>query len=336
MMAYEHQSLLREIDTYKDTVSAIVAFIHECRWDQNNRVVNGTIPFGVGRLMRNAHDDQLTPDIVIQRHPTQGVVAEVKTTFPPDNTNNRRDEVFQQLKSYDVELFGWWSLNGQVERHDIVLLTHDSHVVDATDHFVGLAGKEIGRFERNLAFVGFYRSEQHHSYITLRKHSGDLLDHEFSSKLRRSVPIEARHIEQQQKKFYDGCPPIPYLLSLMWTFLFPTYAEGQQRDARRGFTPVEVTSDQVTTDLQRYYGFEPDAHGNRGIPRGEWIEEALEALVSFRMAQRGNGPRRFVIRYKGLTGDVLERFGRLFHERREKESQRRRAPTRQPTLFDNL
>lgn len=335
-MAYDHQSLLRKIDTYTDTVSAVVAFTHECRWDRDKRVVNETIPFGVGRPMKNDEGHELTPDIVIQRRPTQGVVAEVKTTFPPDNTNNRRDKVFQQLKSYDVELFGWWSANGQVGRHDIVLLTHDSHAVDATDYFAGLAGDETGRFERNLAIVGFYRSEQHHSYITLRKYSGDLLDPELSSNLRRGVPIEARHIEQQQKKFCDDPPEVPYLLLLMWTFLFPAYAEGRERDAKKRFTPVQVTADEVTTDLQRYYGFEPDARGNRGVPRSEWIEDALEALVSFRMAQRGKTAREYVVRYKNLAGDVLERFGRLFHDREEKQARRARAAARQPSLFGNL
>ena len=244
--------------------------------------------------------------------------------------------MFRQLKTYDDDLLRWWGNNGQIERHDIVLLTHDTHVVEACDHLNGLTGRDIGTFERNLAILGFYRTDQRETFITLRKHSGEFLDPQFGAKLRRGVPIKVVHIEAQQKKFYDSRPPIPYVLWLLWHLIFPIYTEGCSRDARKGYTPIEVTKDRVTGDLQRFYGFEPDDTGNRGTPRSEWVQEALEVLVSLHMAHHGTGQGAYVIRYKGIKGDTLERFGRLFHERDEIRQRQTRRRGRQPTLFDNI
>jgi hypothetical protein len=335
-MPYEHASLKREIDTYQDTVWAIVAFILECRWNPSDQSIDETIPVGVGRVFRKTDGSEVTPDLAVQRRPAEGIVAEVKATFPPEQSTDRRNEIFQQLKTYDDDLLGWWTNNGQIQRHDIVLLTHDTHVVEACDHLSTLDGTEIGTFDRNLAILGFYRTDQRETFLTLRKHSGEFLDRKFGEKLRRGVPINVGHIEYQQKKFYDSRPPIPYILEILWDYIFPDYTEGSARDPRKGYTPIEVTKNRVTGDMQRFYGFEPDDTGNRGTPRSEWIEEALESLVSLRMAHHGNGEGAYVIRYKGIKGDTLERFGKLLHERDETHKRQAERRRRQPTLFDNM
>ena len=72
--------------------------------------------------MRRGNRAEVTPDTVVQRRPTQGIVAEVKHTFPPNGETARRNEVFEQLKSYDENLEGWWTDTEEIEAHDIVLL----------------------------------------------------------------------------------------------------------------------------------------------------------------------------------------------------------------------
>jgi hypothetical protein len=180
-------------------------------------------------------EKEITPDVVIQRRGNEGTIAEVKHTFPPADDGSRRDLIFGQLKKYDVELRGWWTPSGIVERHDLVLLTHQSHVIDAVDHLTtSLAGKEIGTFERKVAIVGYVRMEQRELYFSLKKEFGSLLDERFSDKLRHSIQIAVRHLVlERQVKFCDGAPPMPYLLQLLWEQIFPALAAGISRDKKR-------------------------------------------------------------------------------------------------------
>lgn len=106
-MAYSHKKLKEEIDNYNDTVWATAAFAHECSWNQSTKSIDDSVRTGIGRAMIRLNVTEVTPDIVIQRRPTEGILAEVKHTFPPQGEEGRRDEIFQQLKNYDAEMRGW-------------------------------------------------------------------------------------------------------------------------------------------------------------------------------------------------------------------------------------
>src|SRR5260370_22653565 len=151
-MAYNHKKLREEIDNYSETVWATVAFAHECKWNDDTKKIDPSVRVGFGRPMTRPDKKEVTPDIVIQRRPDQGTVAEIKHTFPPTSEIERRQEIFTQLKNYDVDLTGWWTDSKQIENHDLVLLTHHSHVTHAVDCLTkDLAGTEVGTFVRNLA-----------------------------------------------------------------------------------------------------------------------------------------------------------------------------------------
>jgi hypothetical protein len=320
-MAYNHKKLREEIDNYSDTVWATVAFAHECKWNEATKNVDNAVKVGFGRPMTRPDKKEVTPDIVIQRRTVQGIVAEIKHTFPPSSEIERRREIFAQLKSYDVDLLGWWTDSKRIQNHDLVLLTHLSHVTHAVDCLTkDLAGVEIGTFVRNLAIIGYYRSEQDQLYFTLKKEYGSLLDSELSEKLRLSVPIAVRHlIMTRQVRFYDSPPPIPYTLRLLWEQVFPELAQGIARDKKKGYTPIPVTIEALTQTLQKFFGYEPDTTGNRGIPRSEWIVSSLKVLDSLRMAEPGGTAGSYTIRYKTIHGDVLERLGRLCYNLQQKK-----------------
>src|SRR5258708_3930627 len=130
-MEYNHKKLQEEIDNYAETVWATIAFAHECRFDPDTKKLDPSVKYGLGKPMTRPDKKVVTPDLVVQRRKTQGIIAEVKHTFPPDPELERRREIFEQLKSYDVPLKGWWTESKEIEGHDLVLLTHMSHVVDA-------------------------------------------------------------------------------------------------------------------------------------------------------------------------------------------------------------
>jgi hypothetical protein len=320
-MAYNHKKLREEIDNYSETVWATVAFAHECRWNETTKTIDKSVKVGIGRPMTRPDKKEVTPDIVIQRRPDEGTAAEIKHTFPPSGEIERRKEIFEQLKNYDVDLLGWWTDSKRIKCHDLVLLTHLSHATHAVDFLTrDLAGTAISTFARNLAIVGYYRSEQDQLYFTLKKEYGSLLDPQLSEKLRLSVPIAVRHlIMARQVRFYDSPPPIPYTLRLLWEQVFPDLAQGIERDKKKGFTPVPVTVENLTQTLQKFFGYEADATGNRGIPRSEWVANALRTLDLLRMAELGKAAGSYTIRYKAIHGDVLERLGRLCYNLQHKK-----------------
>jgi len=124
----------------------------------------------------------------------------------------------------------------------------------------------------------------------------------------------------RQIRFYDSPPPIPYTLRLLWEQVFPDLAQGIARDKKKGYTPIPITVEALTQTLQEFFGYEPDATGNRGIPRSEWIANSMRVLDSLRMAEPGAAAGSYTIRYKAIHGDVLERLGRLCYNLQQKKS----------------
>lgn len=133
-MPYDHRALQNEIDHYQNTVWAVEAFLHECCWSPSKNCLDPSIRFGLGRRMRTESGLDVTPDLVLQRPAMHGIAAEVKMTFPPPSESKRRDDVFEQLQKYDTRLTGWWTPDEEISSHDVVLLTHFTKAVDASDH----------------------------------------------------------------------------------------------------------------------------------------------------------------------------------------------------------
>jgi hypothetical protein len=325
-MEYKHKKLREEIDTYTDTVLATVVFTHECSWNPDTKRLDDTVKFGVGRSMTRPDKKVVTPDLVIQRRPEQGIVAEVKHVFPPASEVERRKEIFKQLKSYDVPLKVWWIETIEIDHHDLVLLTHTSHAVEAVDFLTtDLASEDEGKFERNLAIISYSRSDQSEPFILLRKEYGSMLDAKLGERLRRTVPVAMRHIVVKSDiRFCDSAPPVPYTLQLMWELVFPPLRDGIERDKKHGYTPIPVTTEKLTKILQEFYGYTPDGTGNKGLPQKEWIENALDVLCSLKMAHQDD-TKSYVIRYRTIHGDVLERFGRMCFELQHKKTKSKKA-----------
>jgi hypothetical protein len=331
-MEYNHKKLIEKTDTYTDTVWATVAFAHESSWNPTAKQIDATVKSGAGRAMTRPDKKVVTPDIVIQRKPDEGITAEVKHVFPPESEVERRKKIFQQLKSYDVPLTGWWTATKEIANHDLVLLTHSSHVVEAVDFLTkDLAEEEEGKFDRNLAIISYSRSDQTETSIMLRREHGALLDQKFSERLRRTVTLAVRHLViNGDVRFCDSEPPVPYTLLLMWKHVFPTMLDGVERDKKAGYTPISVTADKVTKTLQEFFGSKPE-NGNKGLPQKEWVERALDILTSLKMAHVDG--KAYVIHYKNLHGDTLERFGRLCFEQEQKKTKSKKPKLQQSFEF---
>jgi hypothetical protein len=315
---YDHRKTLEACDTYTNGVFAVLALINEARWDPEKRVLRSDVKFEVGRRMTTSDKNrvspsrEVSPDSVIQTGPRIGMVVEAKLSLARDTDTWDRD--IKQLEKYDDDLIGWWTTDEIADGHDVVALVPLERAVKFSDRIEEGQKIDKWKFDRPLAIVGFFKkSGAEKDFLTLKKERGQLSHRSLDDKLRESVPIgfEVLIQEYQDRKFVDHEPPLPYLLQVMWDYLFTRYAAEVPPRADQNYIPLQVRTKKVTEDLQEFFGFRSSGPRSPEIPRHKWVSRALDALVQFGMAEhRGN--ESYVIRYKRSRKDVLEKFGRLW------------------------
>lgn len=195
------------------------------------------------------------------------------------------------------------------------------------------AGQGTGKwqFERDISVVGFAKRSGVRDFITLKKEYGELSDKGLGARLRESrlIALDRLIVEYQDRKFVDHPPPLPYLLQVIWDHVLTKYAAEAPKDESLGWIPLSVSLEQVTEHLQDYFGFRSTGPRSPEIPRAKWVRRALDALVSFGMAEAAANAQ-YVVRYKRGRTDTLRKFGLLCFKREQKA---KRKPSNQMTLF---
>jgi len=273
----------------------------------------------------------VTPDCLVQFGKLQGLVAEAKLGLP------RNEEIWdgdiEQLAKYDDDLIGWWTENEKITAHDLVALVPLARAIKFCDRLRRGVSEGKWVFQRNVAVVGFFKTSGVKDFLSLKKESGTLSLAELDRRLRESRQIEIALLvtKYNDRKFVDHMPPTPYLLQIMWDHLFTRYA-GDQSNEEVGTTPsLEVTVEQVTKDLQEYFGFKSNGARSPEIPQASWVRKALDALASARLATKlGDG--KFTVTYKRTRGDTLRKFGKLCFELEQKMTS---IPSGQLSLLPN-
>ena len=296
---------------------AALALVNEVRWDEASRQLRDEVLHEIGRRMTTSQQNavtpnvEVTPDCVIQTDLRNGLIAETKLSLPRDDSN--WDEDIQQLVKYDDDLIGWWTTDEKIELHDIVALIPLSRAVQFADKIEkAIADGELS-FERNLAIVGFFKQSSVREFITLKREWGKLSDAGLDRRLRLSRLIRMDHLifGYRDRKFIDHKPPMAYLLQIIWDYLFSRYASDANRDEANKWILIETTVGQVTKDLQEFYGYKSAGTRSPEIPRYSWVREALDALVKFKIADRGAKQDAYRVKYKRSNRDTLKKFGRL-------------------------
>lgn len=306
-------------DTYTDGVLAVLALVNECRWDPQERRLRADVAHEIGRRLETSTENRIspsnvvTPDCVVQFHGAQGLVAEGKLGLP--KKTEAWDDDIKQLEKYDDDLLGWWTKDERIESHDLVALVPLARAVKFGDRL--LRGVEEGKwkFKRKIAVVGFFKTSGVKEFLSLKKEFGSLSLASLDERLRESLQILIALLvtTYNDRKFVDHAPPLPYTLQIIWDHLFTRYA-GELPNVEAGTIPsLEVSVDQVTKDLQEYFGFKSSGARSPEIPRARWVRKALDTLVSLKLAAK-SGEGEYTITYKRTRGDTLRKFGRLCFE----------------------
>lgn len=340
-IAAKTEEIKARINDYEQSIHAIIGFANFYLYDDATGLERPDVKAFQGWPLTYAKkgeegqtipsEGRVTPDLGILLPDRQGVIAEVKKSFPRDKKHWSDD--FEQLMSYDNDLHGWPFADGRVESHDIVLITHLTRAVPVEDFYqAGRESKTIS-FSRPFAIVEFSETSEAKTFIFFRRKVGCLSNMELDTRLRQgvSVPMEVFVEKCSTVKFYDTPPPIPYMIEQVWTHVVVPVARESARFAklkRRQKLDVQISVDAAVGKLREGFSFRSfcDCGKEYGVPETRWVRDACEALVDLEEAQWLDPDRSTLKVFFQRYVDVRDHFISEYVSHVEKG--------RQPTLFE--
>ncbi len=314
------RQLQNKLGNYEQTVKAVLAFSAFVLYDSNN----DNAGFGFGRRMRTSEENEqspdtdVTPDLVVQKSKTYGIVAEVKKTL------NRNKDIWvrtlEQLRKYDDKLVGWWTNDEQIKTSNATILIHSSRSREFKQYLEEQFEKDPSIVGPNSSIIEFHRFENSESFFNFRLEYGTLYDEEIHDKLHSSVNIPLDGVVRNYPgiEYYDFQPPLPKILSHLWLDVFASrISEGEydeEINANKIKVSVSVSVSEATNELQNGYGSGKLSFDNRSteFPKIKWVRRAFEWFAKEKMAiPPENGCDIYTILYKKIQGDVEDRFVEL-------------------------
>lgn len=322
----DKERLNDEIDNYKDTIYAMVGFMNFYRYDDASKAMKNNVLVFQGRRLEpspkktvNSNGEQVphvTPDIGVLLPSKDGVLGEVKKSFPMEQ--ELWIKTFEQLMSYDDDLRGWPSNDKKVNSHDIVLILHQSRTKAVRKFFEEYKGSKIN-FNRPFCIIEFNRSDERNAYIFFRIEYGSLSDNSVNGKLANGVPVPMLVFIKTYStiKIYDSEPPLPYLIELIWTnVVLRKASEDSKFEKLRTNQKIEVIFeiDKIIEELHQEFSFRSlygDNHDRQPkIPKKEWVVRACEQLVKSNEATWVDSTKTaikvFFRRYDDTLGHFIE------------------------------
>ena len=303
------------IDDYLVTTQSILALINILTFDQETKGMLPSSSFGIGREMTTsaknkvANGHSVTPDIVVQRIEIEGYVVEVKCGLPR-NRDYWKKYVNQFVKYDDPELKGWWTENELIQNMNLIGLFHQSRAIDFHDFLMQELSERGIDLDTQFAIIQYSRDIRKHTFITLQKIEGEIINEQLNRSLRSSVGVPIERVVSNPKykdlKFYDARPSVEYVMWILWLHIFPEKnALSGQLNETLNTSEFFVSAAELTIDLQKAYGhFSPDSR-ETCFPKTEWVQSALDKFVEIDLAAKHTNDD-YSVYFKKISGDVLE------------------------------
>ena len=296
-----------EISAYRFTVKAILCIERAFGNLTGARLRQGP-------RMRTPDGSVVTPDMTLEARGGPGgagyrAVGEVKASFPRHAA--AVDRMAGQVRRYDGELAGWeyeaaGGGGGRPSDHDILVCVRARHASDFAAGLPAALGKGGAEIKSPLSIIGIERNRANGSgkELLLKRHSGAISHKRAHDALGSGWSIDAHAMadEFDGTKFYDSRPPLPYIMSVLWIYIFPRLAHGKKLKKIRMNLEVQIDVEvgRIHRQASRL------AHSsNPWCVKRAWIVDAMEGLVSAGLAER-TGPDRYRIRYSALEPRAAE------------------------------
>jgi hypothetical protein len=225
-------------------------------------------------------------------------------------------KTFEQLMSYDDDLKGWPTENEKIVSHDIILLLHQTRAAIVHRFYQENQDSKIS-FKKPFIMIQFNRADERQPYYFFQKTIGTLTEKTVDERLTDgvSVPMEIFIKEYSTIKIYDGKPPIPYLMELIWTnVVLPAAFEDQKFEKLRKNQKIEVILkvDKIIEELYQGFSFfslcRDSSERQPMIPRGEWVLEACEQFIKSNEAIWEDSDKSIIKFFFRRYDDVLSHF----------------------------
>lgn len=317
----KEKAILGRIDDYTDTIRAILGFCSLWFYDPATRSNRPNVKVFQGRHLPPVTSQSgavVCPDLGIIIDNAEGILGEVKKNFPK-NDDQRKKDIFAQLKSYDQELAGWPTPDELLKQHDIVLLVHQTTSVSACDYWKSETASGRLKFDRHFAIFQFNRSDQRIPYFFFQRAEGTGSQPAGGIDVRQGVPVPMQALVElySESKLYDAEPPLPYLLHLIWENVIIPIACEDSRFAklhRNQKMEVTVAVEDIVERLHQGFSFSHwhRAYPNRQpkAPKSEWVQTACQSLVDAGEAKWITKSSDLVVYYRKYD-DVLAHFVKL-------------------------
>lgn len=318
------EEISNKIDDYEQTIHAIIGFMNFYRYDDTTKKMKDEVIVFQGRRLEpssgrttNAGAQTIrfvTPDFGVVWAPENGILGEVKKSFPKDQEFWMKP--FEQLMSYDDDLKGWPTTDEKIGSHDLVLLLHQTRAAAVLRFYRNNEGSKIS-FRRPFIIVQFNRADERRPYYFFQKSSGSLTDKSLDTRLADgvSVPMEIFIGNYSTIKIYDSEPPTPYLMELIWTnVVLPIVSEDPKFEKLRKNQRIEVSLevDMIIEQLHQGFSFcglcRDSAERQPRIPRREWVVNACEQLVNSNEAEWVEPGHTKIKVFFRKYDDVLDHF----------------------------
>ncbi len=335
-----------ECDNYIGTVQALKALAHELLWDDSKKVVLDGYNAFLGRRMKTSSKNRIssqntvTPDLVVRRSLSYGVIAEAKISVSSDTSKRERKII--EIQKYDDDLTGWDTPNGEIRKHDLILIVHYFHGKKVQKQIQELKRKRKLSFQRNFALICFQRIDQRQTWMSLELLYGKLSDKEKTEKFaNRDKPILLDHIVSNQQLgnvcFYDADPPVPLLMEKIHETVLNLLGKEENLRLREEGEICKVVDAGLLRDIMsERYG--PGRIGERTpeIPKLQWIIKGLNAFQKLKWAKKvGNNSFEFIV--KNRRKKPFDHFvGLCAKERLKKERGREKELDKLPLAKHGL
>lgn len=320
----DSEAIQNKINDYKQTIHAIVGFMNFFRYDGTKKRIRDDVIVFQGRRFepspgksinqKSEKVKHVTPDIGILLPSKNGVIGEVKKSFPANQEFWFKS--FKQLMSYDDDLIGWPTDDERVNSHDIVLILHQSRGSSVLEFYDTHKGKKI-KIDRPFSIVEFNRSDETKPFYFFRRTFGNLSEKNIDEQLKYgiSVPMQVFTDTYSEIKLCDYEPPLPYLLEIIWIHVVLQKAsEGERFDKLRKNQKIEVNLeiDTIIDELHKGFSFRRLFHKESirqpEIPKREWIIRACKKLVELNEAKWVDENKTKIMFYFRQYDDVLTHF----------------------------
>ena len=304
-----------KINDYEQSVNAILSFAAFVVYD--GKIQRSESEFGIGRRMTTSSDNpiapnsNITPDLVVQKSLEYGCIVEAKKALDKNQANWVTH--LEQLRKYDDGLQGWWTVDGKIPHYDAVMLIHQSRGRPFVNFLKNQKEVNPDMVGPNSCVVEFNHSGETVAYYFLRLEFGKINDNELGESLENgiNIPLDSVRMSFPNIQFYDDKPPLPWLLSILWTDIFPSKMEDGYYDEKTKTIKTRTTVAETTDELQKAFGSKALKQDSRAgeFPKFRWVKEAFERLVMYKLAiPITNEDDTYIIYYRSFRDDVLDRF----------------------------